>query len=577
MASTSKVWYPHSLTEAQIDELMTNKESEYELSELSDLVSSGEEDSSDRDVPAVNDSDEIRVRKRASTEDSLFKWRSGAFHPNVHNFDNSNSGFVAGKLIEESSILDIFEHFFSLEFMQTIADETNNFYTFVTDKRPPPPSSRLQQWKNTTPQELYIFLAITLLMTRVKKLTVAEYWSTDPLLSTPQFSDLMSRDRYLLLLRLLHFCDNTNQPQGDKLYKLKPVIETLRSKFSEVFSPFKNLCIDESLMLFKGRLSFAQYIPLKRRRFGIKLFVICDCKTGFINDFIVYTGKDTDIIPERDLGVAGAVVKTLIHKYLHKGHTLWLDNWYSSSLLFDWLHKNTTNACGTVRKNRKEMPKFTEHLRKGQIEAKHTDNILAVRWLDRREVCMLTTIHQNEMKETCKKDRQTGENITKPHCVIDYNVNMGAVDKTDMMVTSVECIRKTVKWYKKLFFHLLDITLLNSQCLYNVKFGKNISLADYQLALIREIIQKYHIPRTTGKKKGRPSAGDQPLRLKERHFPSLVPPTEKKKNTVRYCHVCSNSSLAPKKRRESRYECIKCDVGLCVHHCFEKYHTLQNF
>jgi hypothetical protein len=63
----------------------------------------------------------------------------------------------------------------------------------------------------------------------------------------------------------------------------------------------------------------------------------------------------------------------------------------------------------------------------------------------------------------------------------------------------------------------VDITLLNSHTLYNVKTGQNISLADFQLKLIKEIFQKYHTPRQTSKG-GRPSAGDQSLRLTERHF-----------------------------------------------------------
>jgi hypothetical protein len=48
---------------------------------------------------------------------------------------------------------------------------------------------------------------------------------------------------------------------------------------------------------------------------------------------------------------------------------------------------------GTVRKNRKEMPKMTEKLKKGQVESRHTDNMLALRWMDRQDACMLTTLH----------------------------------------------------------------------------------------------------------------------------------------------------------------------------------------
>lgn len=216
-----------------------------------------------------------------------------------------------------------------------------------------------------------------------------------------------------------------------------------------------------------------------------------------------------------------------MQKYIQKGHTLWIDNWYSSPKLYDHLHKNKTNVCGTVRKNRKGMPKFSNKLKKGETDTKHTENMMVVRWMDRREVCMLTTLHEHTMTQTGKTDRHTNQLQIKPQCVIQYNKWMGAVDRSDMMITSIECVRKSLKWYRKSFFHLLDITILNLQTLYNVKTGNNISLSDYHLNLIRQIFETFHTPRPS--KRGRPSAGDQPLRLTSSHFPSLVPPTTKKK------------------------------------------------
>jgi hypothetical protein len=193
------------------------------------------------------------------------------------------------------------------------------------------------------------------------------------------------------------------------------------------------------------------------------------------------------------------------------------------------------------------MPKFSTELEKGQTDSKSTDKMMAVRWLDRREVCMLTTIHSNTVRPTGKMDRQTKQPIVKPNCVIEYNRNMGAVDRTDMMIGSTECMRKSLKWYRKFFLHLLDITLLNSHALFNVRTGQNKSIADFQLQLIREIIQKCHVSRQSSKRE-RPSAGDQPLRLIERHFPSSVPPTPKKKYPSRYYHVCSNTAIGEKMR-----------------------------
>jgi hypothetical protein len=74
-----------------------------------------------------------------------------------------------------------------------------------------------------------------MLMVRAKKLTISDYWSTDPPLVTPQFSDYMSRNRYLVLIRLLHFNDNNLPTEGDKLYKLRPVTDHLTAKFGKVF------------------------------------------------------------------------------------------------------------------------------------------------------------------------------------------------------------------------------------------------------------------------------------------------------------------------------------------------------
>ena len=81
----------------------------------------------------------------------------------------------------------------------------------------------------------------------------------------------------------------------------------LRKAFSQSFQPYQRLCIDESLLLYKGRLSFKQYIPSKRNRFGIKSFILSDCRTGFVQDIIVYAGSPTMVDSEsKDIGKSGA-------------------------------------------------------------------------------------------------------------------------------------------------------------------------------------------------------------------------------------------------------------------------------
>lgn len=180
---------------------------------------------------------------------------------------------------------------------------------------------------------------------------IKDYWSTDKLITTPIFGELSTRNRYLSIMRYLHFADNNTEEEG-KLRKIQPIIENLRKKFEKAVIPWENLCVDESLMLWKGRLSFKQYIPSKRHRFGVKLFMLCDCDTKFVLNFIVYTGAETELDNHPEVGIPGSVVLTLMKNYLKKNHTLFIDNWFSSPTLFERLLEERTKACGTVRKNR---------------------------------------------------------------------------------------------------------------------------------------------------------------------------------------------------------------------------------
>lgn len=124
-----------------------------------------------------------------------------------------------------------------------------------------------------------MFLATSMLMARNKKLEINEYWSTDPLLMSPIFNTILSRDKYLIILLMLHCCNNENQISGDRLFKLDVVLDEIRANFMAGMVPFQNLVISERLVLWKGRLSFKQFIKSKRYRFGVKLFVLCDVES----------------------------------------------------------------------------------------------------------------------------------------------------------------------------------------------------------------------------------------------------------------------------------------------------------
>ena len=343
---------------------------------------------------------------------------------------------------------------------------------------------------------------------------MVEYWSTDEILATPFFGKVMNRRRYFQLLKVLHFVDNSSGSSvEDRLWKVRPIIDPLVSRYKSAFKPYRNLCIDESLLLWKGRLFFKQYIPTKRNRFGIKLYVLCDALTRYILNFFVYAGgKEIEYTHNDNLGKSGSIVTSLLDAYLDKGHILYVDNFYSSPALFAHLFSRDTGACGTVRTYRKEMPKFTKKLSKGETEVFHSKELLALKWHDKRDVHMLSTVHTNVIIATHKTHHRTGEPIRKPKCIVEYTKNMGAVDKSDMQISLADCTRKTRKWYKKLFFHLVDITMYNAYILYQENQGKKSSFYKFKLAAARQLITAHNSVRTSV---GRPrtSSGESALRL----------------------------------------------------------------
>ena len=78
---------------------------------------------------------------------------------------------------------------------------------------------------------------------------------------------------------------------------------------------------------------------------------------------------------------------------------------------------------------------------------------------------MLSSMHAAEIVNTQKKHRN-GKDIIKPQYVLSYNNGMSGVDRSDQQASIYQCVRKSVKWYKKLFFYVLDMCVVNSYFLY---------------------------------------------------------------------------------------------------------------
>ena len=211
-------------------------------------------------------------------------------------------------------------------------------------------------------------------------------------------------------------------------------------------------------------------------------------------------------------------------------------------MLFHELQHHSFGACGTVNLRRKDMPKELQAttMKKGDVLCYTSGIYSAIKRRDKKDVAVLFTIHSGRIYDTGKIDRKTKEVVKNPEAVIQYKAKMGGVDRLDQKIKPYECLRKSVRWYRKLFFHLMDITLVNAHIVYEKSGDEKCSLLQFRHTVIHGLLEKYAMERKLSKG-GRPSKTDPPVRLTERHFPTHNPPTAKKKFP---------SSLLQKKRNE---------------------------
>ncbi|OXA45417.1 piggyBac transposable element-derived protein 4 [Folsomia candida] len=322
---------------------------------------------------------------------------------------------------------------------------------------------KIPQWKHLTVAEFWNFLALHVLTGIVQKPSLKDYWSINMLISTHYFGDTMSRNRFLQILRGLHFV-NIEDPDLDttnRFHKLGTILPDIVNNFRRAVNPGEFLTLDEELMPFRGRLSFRQYNPKKRGRFGIESFLLMDAEKKYVLDILPYQGRSTPIFDQAWIaayGFGGATALTLLRKgYFNKNHRLVLDNYFQSPTLAKVLVRLEVFVLGTVRKNRKFMPRFVDPITKkpnkitqGEVETFSDGDMLLERWGDRREVFMLNTFIDHRMEE-CNSGNPANQRL-KPASVLVYNKVMGAVDNMDAMIRPYQALRKTTKWYRKYYF-----------------------------------------------------------------------------------------------------------------------------
>ena len=148
-----------------------------------------------------------------------------------------------------------------------------------------------------------------------------------------------------------------------------------------------------------------------------------------------------------------------------------MDNLYSSPFLFYNLKLASTGAVETLRTNRKCIPREIQQAKLKWGEEKVTsygNEISMLKIYDQKPVLLLSTVYNSGKVDTGITHFIIKEVIKKSRVMIQYNKYMGGVDANDQRVKYSHFSRRTLKWWKKVFFRLLNNRMFNSYILYKV-------------------------------------------------------------------------------------------------------------
>lgn len=112
------------------------------------------------------------------------------------------------------------------------------------------------------------FIALVFHTGTIRLNRMQDYWKGHPLFNLKCFSSHMSRDRFLGIMRCLHFAKNPDRKEivQDRLHKIRPILNFFNTKMANVYYPGKEISLDESMVMWRGRLVFRQYIKNKRHK-----------------------------------------------------------------------------------------------------------------------------------------------------------------------------------------------------------------------------------------------------------------------------------------------------------------------
>jgi hypothetical protein len=314
----------------------------------------------------------------------------------------------------------------------------------------------------------------------------------------------MPRNRFEAISSFFHVVtpDEEIQLAEDPLKKIRPLYESIKSKCLELYQPLRELSVDERMVKSKARTHFRQYIRNKPTKWGFKFWVLAD-PTGFTINFELYQGKKRATAPSPH-GLAYDVVMDLTTPFHHQNYFVFFDNFYTGPALIQSLKESGVHSTGTLRVTRAGVPESVKQLvsimkrrdvPRGTGYYVRSSSIVYICWRDNDCVTVASNSFPGHEDGTAKRKgkNQSGGHqavdVPLPAAIKQYNRFMGGVDKSDQLISYHRVLRQCKRYWKTLWYHLLEISATNAFILQKwLLLERNVKKIPTMTAFLDEVV-----------------------------------------------------------------------------------------
>ncbi|XP_066512564.1 piggyBac transposable element-derived protein 4-like [Hoplias malabaricus] len=485
---------------------------------------------------------------------------------------------------DDADTLDYFRLLFPDSLFEHMVEQTNN-YALYRQRR----SGRSDpHWHPTDVREMRAYVGLNILMGINQLPDYGMYWASDIFIGNAGFKKTMTARRFEKLNQNLHLCDRLSEPPKgelgyDGLYKIRPLLDMLGNTMWDAYLPNRCLTIDECAITTKGRFSPTQYMPSKPMRKGLKMWMLCDSRSGYCHRTRLHVGKPGDDASAITLGYR--TVTSLVRGLEGRYHHIFMDSFFTSVPLLQRLLQDGVYACGPTNPHRRGYPDALKPRNVGKLEpgefyqCQH-GNLVATVTRDAKVVSCLSSNSAPGIVGIGPCSKQDGEGsdgdgsslsalgIPRPLPLLLYQENMRGVDLCDQLRECYQVGRPCKKWWRYFLWFYVNLCIVNAYIILRESRGgappasfngKEFTQRHFRVRLAQQLIGDYQGARGM-ERAARKRHADSPLEYGHR--------LERMSERSRRCRNCTNKGL----RHESVFGCKICNVHLCRGGCFSEFH-----